>query len=202
MSIQNSLFPDVKGAFNADSFVNEQINDSFKDWITNAVLSGFSDVQSMCEIQPLTHRAKSDVLHDCVFSQIRQGAHSLPADMKPVFHSDFAGNKKQFFEYNGYLYILRKAGAGTNGTRIDSAILNQDLPMHVITIEYAVSPLWDAISTISFKYIKGDGVELEYMIPTNLTAGDIINNTVTSVEEDMVSTFVPRFKRAKQNKVQ
>lgn len=199
-NIQDSLFPDNKMAFDAETFVNEHINDSFKNWITDAVLTGFSNLQRMCEIQPLTRRAKSDVLHDCVFAQIEQGAHSLPKEMKPVFYGDFSGNQKLFFDYNGYRYILRKAGAGTNDTKVNSAILNQELSMHVITIEYTVSPLWDAIITITFKYIKGDGVEFEYTIPTNLSASSIINDTPTTIPGDMTSTYTPRFKQTKQNK--
>lgn len=201
-NIQDSLFPDNKLAFDAETFVNEQINDSFKNWITDAVLTGFSNLQRMCEIQPLTRRAKSDVLHDSVFAEIEQGALSLPKGMKPVFYGDFSGNQKLFFDYNGYRYILRKAGAGTNDTKVNSAILNQELSMHVITIEYTVSPLWDAIITITFKYIKGDGVEFEYTIPTNLSASSIINDTPTNtnISGDTTSTYTPRFKQTKQNK--
>lgn len=197
---QNTLFPDNKVAFDADTFVNEQINDSLKDWISTSVTSGFTNLKSICEIQPLTHRAKSDVLHDCVFAQIKLGAHSLPENMRPTFYCDFSGNKKQHFEYNGYLYILRKAGSGTNGTKVDAAILNQELPMHVITIEYSVSPLWDAINSVSFKYIKGDGVELEYIIPTIHQNPDTISNNIPISTEDATSTYTPRFKQDKQIK--
>lgn len=197
---QNSLFPDYKAAFDAETFANEQINDCFKDWIVDAVLTGFSTLQSICEIQPLTRRAKSDVLHDSVFAQIEQGAHSLPKEMKPVFYGDFSGNQKLYFDYNGYRYILRKAGAATNKTKINTAIINQELPMHVITIEYFVSPLWDAINSVSFKYIKGDGVEFEYTIPTNLSHSSIITDMVTPLSEDTMSTYTPRFKQDKQNK--
>ena len=199
-NIQDSLFPDNKAAFDAETFANEQINDGFKDWITNAVLTGFSNLLRMCEIQPLTRRAKSDVLHDSIFAQIEQGAHSLPEDMNPVFYGDFSGNQKQFFDYNGYRYILRKAGSGTNDTKVNSAILNQELSMHVITIEYTVSPLWDAINTITFKYIKGDGVEFEYTIPTNLAASNIISDTPAIISGETTSTYTPRFKQTRQNK--
>lgn len=202
MNYQNSLFPDNKETFDADSFVSEQLSEGFQNWISSSVLGAFSDLQRVCEIQELTFRAKSDVLHDGVFAHIHKNAHQLQGDTKPVFHCDLSGNKKQYFVYNGYCYIIRKYGAGTNGTRIDSAILNQELPMHVITIEYTVSPLWDAVNTVAFKYIKGDGIELDYIIPTNLSTPRIIDGTTTTNPTETTATFTPKFKRDGKNKAQ
>jgi len=195
LHIQNSLFPDNKGAFDANSFVTEQLNDNFRDWITDSILSAFSNTQKMSEIQEMTLRAKSDVLHDGAFAQIKQNVGRLNGDAVPFFYSDFSGNRKQYFEYNGYLYILRKSGVGMNGTKIDAAIVNQELPMHVITIEYNVSPLWDAISTISFKYIKGDGLELDFTVPMNLSMPSVIDGAKPINTEETISTYIPKLKK-------
>ena len=196
VNYQDSLFPDNKETFDANNFINEQLSEGFQDWISSSILAAFSDLQKVCEIQEMTYRAKSDVLHDGVFAKVRKNADQLPGEVRPVFHCDISGNKKQFFEYNGYRYIFRKYGAGTNGTKVDTAILNQELPMHVITIEYTISPLWDAINTVSFKYIKGDGIELDHIIPTNLSAPHIIDDTTKISPTEMPATYTPRFKRA------
>lgn len=197
---QNSLFPDNKGTFDPEVFVREHINEHVAEWITSSIKSAFSNMLNMCEIQPLTLRAQSDVLHDGAFAQIMQNASLLPGDIKPMFYSDISGNKKQYFEFNGYFYVLRKSGVISNGTRIDKAIQNQELDKHVITIEYTISPLRDSISSISFKYIKGDGTELDYILPTSSSEISSISLPDNSNTDSSTETYTPRFKKSNHKK--
>jgi len=196
MHLQNSLFPDTKGVFDPEAFVNEQMNDPIAEWISSSIQSAFSNLHEMCEIQFLTLRAQSDVLHDGVFSQIKQKASLLPGNTKPVFYSDISGNKKQYFEFNGFYYVIRKAGVISNGTKVDKAIRNQELDKHVITIEYTISPLRNFISSIAFKYIKGDGIELDYILPTGFSGESQITLPDTINPDVSTSTYIPRFKKS------
>lgn len=194
--LQNSLFPDNKETFDPEAFINEQVNESIVKWITSSIQSAYSNLLKICEIQDLTLRAQSDVLHDGVFSQIMQNASSLPNGTKPVFFSDISGNKKQYFEFNGYFYVIRKSGVGSNGTKIDKAIQNQELEKHVITIEYSISLLRNSISSIAFKYIKCDGIELDYILPTGFSEASLIAIPDTNNVEDSTITYSPRFKKS------
>ncbi len=194
IQFQNSFFPDSKGAFNADQFINEQLNQPFREWISTSIHNAFSNVQKMNDIQILTTRAKSDVMHDAAFSQIMQNKEMLPSDMAPKFHSNYSGNQKQIIELNGYYYVIRKAGVVSNGTKVDIAIQKQELRNHVITIEYAIDSFWNSITSISFKYIKGDGIELDYIVqPQNQT--EIIDNfTESETTDESLNTYKPHFK--------
>lgn len=190
---QNSFFPDNKGAFNADQFISQQLNQPFTEWISTSIQTAFLNVQKMNDIQVLTTRAKSDVMHDAAFSQIMQNKDMLPTDMAPEFHCNYSGNQKQVIELNGYYYVIRKAGVVSNGTKIDIAIQKQELRNHVITIEYAIDSFWNSITSISFKYIKGDGIELDYIIPQNQT-GAIENNSEFETADESFNTYKPHFK--------
>ena len=195
IQFQNTFFPDTKGAFNAERFINEQLCEPLREWISTSIQAAFSNVQQMCDIQGVTTRVKSDVLHDAAFSQIMQNKSMLPEHMTPEFFSDCSGNKKQVFELNGYYYVIKKSGVVSNGTKIDKAIQNQELTKHVITIEYAIDSFWNSVSSISFKYIKGDGIELDYILQPQSNTTFINNNTnPESIEETSISTYKPHFK--------
>lgn len=194
--LQNSLFPDNKGAFDPEAFVKEHIDEHIAEWIISSFQSAFSNMLHMCEIQPLTLRAQSDILHDGAFSQIMQNASILPGDAIPMFYSDISGNKKQYFEFKGYYYVIRKSGVSSNGTKIDKAIQNQELDKHVITIEYTISPLRDSVSSVAFKYIKGDGTELDYILHT----GSSEISSITLPDTNTPETYTPRFKKSNHKK--
>lgn len=194
MSIQTTLFPDNKGAFDPDQFVHNQLSEEFRELIISSLQKAYTNLQIICDSNKMTSRTKANILHDTVFEVIQENASSMPVGFNALFHSDMSGNKKMFFEKDGYIYILRKSGVVSNGTKTDKAIQNQELPQHVITIEYTVNQLWDSIASVSFKYIKGDGIELDYSIPLGITSPTIIPVATTSTTTNSDSTYSPKFK--------
>lgn len=159
--IQRSLFSN-KDDFNPDKFKLECLDSAFVECVRQGIICGFQNVTKIDWFNP-RKRVKSDMLHDAAFTEIQNLANAAIEDIS--FHGDMSGNKRLWFSYRGYIFVLRKAESDGNKSVISDVIDAQGAESHVITIEYAVSAMWDKIVSISFQYIKNKSSEMSIYIP-------------------------------------
>lgn len=113
-----------------------------------------------------------------------------------TFTSSISGNERLFFEYQGYVFIVKLADSTQNNTKQESKIRNQELGRHVISIVYTLDTFRENINTLSLQYIKGQTIVWQHTIPVqNIPIfEDIDNNEVEIVAQK------PKLKRASLNK--
>lgn len=176
--IQQSLFND-KETFNQYDFEEKCINDTFIKCISGGISTAIDKVASAN--LPIRLRVKSDSVHDIAFAEIQNAISCSELYDKVHFYSDFSGNKRLWFTYNNYMFILRKSESDGNKSRISDIINSQRADFHVITIEYAISNTWDNVVSVSLQYIRNKVVEMIYYIPVSsnskMSANINIDNT-------------------------
>lgn len=194
--IQKSLF-ESKGLFDPEDFKNKCINDNFINCISKGITSAFSKlVSANLETR---YRVKSDTLHDMAFYCIQELINISPLFNKVVFHSDAVGNKRLWFSYNGYAFILKKSESEGNKSIIGKVIDSQEAENHFITICYSIDELWNSITSISFQYIKNKDSIMTLYIPV-VTALDDRYST-PRIEENNIIPASARLK-VSQKKVE
>lgn len=160
--IQRSLF-DEKESFNQDDFIANCTDDAFVRCVSSGICSAIEKV-SLANL-PTRLRVRSDSVHDVAFTEIQNYVSRSELHHKISFRSDMSGNKRLYFMYNNYLFILRKSESGGNKSGISDIINSQEADSHVITVEYVMSSTLDKAISISFQYIRNNVAEMIYYIP-------------------------------------
>lgn len=181
IEIQKNLFEN-KEAFNAIDFQNKCINDEFINCVSKGITSAFSKLVS-ADLET-RYRVKSDTLHDMAFYKIQELINSSSLFDKVVFHSDVIGNKRLWFSYNGYAFILKKAESEGNKSLIGQIIDAQEAEKHFITISYCIDELWNSISSISLQYIKNKDSIMTLYIPV-ISLNNMYNISDNTEESDI-----------------
>lgn len=105
----------------------------------------------------MSKRAWSTNMHERIFNNLQDSIRAYGDLSENVtFGISSAGNERNHFLYKGYAFILRKEDATTNDTKQGERIKNQEVSSHVITMEYAISPLRDSIISLKLAYYVGN----------------------------------------------
>lgn len=185
--IQGTLFAE-KDAFDQNDFKAKCMNDTFVSCVSNGISRAVTKVVSTN--LPTRLRVKSDSVHDVAFVEIQNAISCSELYDKVKFYSDISGNKRLWFTYNNYIFILRKSESDGNKSSISDIINLQKADCHVITIEYTINSTWDDVVAASFQYIRNKVAEMIYSIP-------IINNSKMHVNVGIDSIDEPTDAKAK-----
>lgn len=180
---QKTLF-DEKGDFNPKEFNDKCINDTFIKCVRNGIKTAVEKVSSL-NLQIML-RVKSDALHDVAFSEIQNRVSCTELHDKIYFKGDISGNNRLFFSYDDYIFVLRKKGSNGNKSEIENVVNSQKADKHIIIIEYGVNSTWEAVSSISFQYIRNDISEMCLYIPLEDDVNVSIDVPSSEVEEAKV----------------
>lgn len=83
---------------------------------------------------------------------------------------------------------LKKEDTTTNDTRMNFKIQHQEMNAHVISVEYALSPLQDAIISLRLSYYMGN----QSMFSYNITLSSVVNLSSESSETIEVTPIKPK----------
>ena len=160
-----SLFPIEKGDFNPEHLTEliESIP-SFLEWLKESFSSAYNQLNNIdCA---MSKRLRSTNIHEFVFVKLTDNLSNY-ADLsgKVSISTSSSGNKRNFFTFDKYIFILHKEDATTNNTTITSLIKNQTAPAHIITIEYEVGMMHDSITSLSLEYYEGKSSSFSYKVP-------------------------------------
>lgn len=176
--ISESLFPNEKGDFDWQEFQSIlNCNPSLIEWIKESCINAFISVNSID--QTLSKRLWATNVHEFIFNELCESLPNFPEVAKKVIIStSTSGNEKNFFCFEGYIFILKKEDVISNNTLINERLRNQEAPAHVITIEYAVNEIRDQLISLHLVYQKGKQAVYTKVVPIHL-----IENDVTQGEE-------------------
>lgn len=171
----NSLFPEEKGNFDWEHFQSTITSPpSFLEWLK----SGFNYAISVLNTAEWTmsKRLWSTNAHECVFNALQDSLSSYGDIANRItFNISTAGNERNHFIFGGYVFILKKEDATSNNTQISERIQNQEVSAHVITMEYAVTPLRDSLNSIRLSYYDGKHATYSMNLPLS-PAVNILEN--------------------------
>lgn len=173
--IQRTLFSE-KDAFNQNDFESKCMNNIFITCVSSGISRAVEKV-AYANLQTRL-RVKSDSIHDVAFAEIQNAISRSELYNKVEFHSDISGNKRLWFSYNNYMFILCKSESEGNKSSISDIIDSQNASCHVITIKYTINSTWDGIVSASFQYIRNKVVEMVHYIP-------IMNDTKMYLDLDI-----------------
>ena len=159
-----SLFTE-KGQFDPDDLKLKCLGTGLEESISTGMLEGLEKTNQVFSNGDLSTRLHGQFLHETIFNCICSQANATMQDA-PIFSTSIEGNKKCYFEYNGYVFILRKENVTPLETGPNQVIQNQEADAHVITINYSLDPLRESIQSISLQYIEGKNTIWQYSIPT------------------------------------
>lgn len=178
--IQGTLFAE-KDAFDQNDFKAKCMNDTFVSCVSNGISRAVTKVVSTN--LPTRLRVKSDSVHDVAFVEIQNAISCSELYDKVKFYSDISGNKRLWFTYNNYIFILRKSESDGNKSSISGIINLQKADCHVITIEYTINSTWDDVVAASFQYIRNKVAEMIYSIPIINNSKMHVNVGIDSIDE-------------------
>ena len=193
--IQYSMFP-TEHDFNSETFKDTVLSDKFEECLRIGVTTGLSRTQEKFQAGDNSMSVMSHCLHEDVYNAIKNELSAQMAADSFTFTSNLSGNERLFFEYQGYVFIVKLADSTQNKTKQESKIRNQELGRHVISIVYTLDSFRENINTLSLQYIKGQTIVWQHTIPVqNIPIfEDIENNEVEIVAQK------PKLKRASLNK--
>ena len=193
--IQYSMFP-TEHDFNSETFKAAVLNSKFEECLRIGVMTGLSRTQEKFQAGDNSMSVMSHCLHEDVYNAIKNELSAQMAADSFTFTSSISGNERLFFEYQGYVFIVKLADSTQNNTKQESKIRNQELGRHVISIVYTLDTFRENINTLSLQYIKGQTIVWQHTIPVqNIPIfEDIDNNEVEIVAQK------PKLKRANLNK--
>lgn len=160
-----SLFPIEKGDFNSEHLTELiESTPSFLEWLKESFSSAYNQLNNIdCA---MSKRLRSTNIHEFVFVKLTDNLSNYSdLSSKISISTSTSGNKRNFFTFDKYIFILHKEDAPTNNTTITSLIRTQTAPAHIITIEYEVGIMHDSITTLSLEYYEGKTSSFSYKVP-------------------------------------
>lgn len=164
-----SLFPIEKGDFNSEHLTELiESTPSFLEWLKESFSSAYNQLNNIeCA---MSKRLRSTNIHEFVFVKLTDNlSNYTDLSGKVSISTSSSGNKRNFFTFDKYIFILHKEDATTNNTTITSLIKNQTAPAHIITIEYAVGMMYNSITSLSLEYYEGKTSSFSYKVPLCIT---------------------------------
>lgn len=194
---QPSLFGD-KADFDAADLTKVIEDNNMDKIVADAVKIAFANVSDYRNTYGASYILFASLLHERIFSCIKDefSKHEFAESMQ--FGECSSGNERQYFQFRGYTFIIKKYGASTNSTKQSDVILNQESGNHIITISYIIDELRESLTSISFMYIKGGITIFEYnMDSSNITIEQVPNN----LHEAEIPKAKPRLKRGVKKEI-
>ena len=193
--IQYSMFP-TEHDFNSDKFKAAVLNGRFEACLRTGVTTGLSKTHEKFHEGVNSMSVMSHCLHEDIYNAIKNElATQMPLEHF-TFASNVSGNERLFFEYQGYIFIVKLADSTQNRTKQETKIRNQELGCHVVSIVYTLDAFRENINTLSLQYIKGQTIVWQYSIPIQQT---IDVSDMEDYKEEIVIQK-PRLKRTNSNK--
>lgn len=194
--LQTSLFP-RQGEFSSERFESFLTNYNIESIVSSSINAAFDYVVSS-PIEVL--RVKSDVMNEQVFNKIRDGLLENGIVSENNFMMSRAGNVKNCFTIDDYIFVIAKEGAPHNNTKVTDNILNQSCDKDIIQIQYVINNGWTELAGMRFVYeYYGHAV---YTHDINQYGESYFGLTNTSVESDVdepTITIKPGIKRQVSN---
>lgn len=159
-----TLFPE-KGQFDPYDLKSKCMGTGLEESISNGMCEGLAKTNEVFANGDLSTRLHGQFLHETIFNCISSQANTLMQEL-PIFNSSLEGNRKCYFLFKGYVFILRKENVTPHETGPNLVISNQKADAHVITISYSLDQLRENIQSISLEYIEGKNTVWQYSIPT------------------------------------
>lgn len=187
-TLQPSLFPREKGDFDSGHLMALITKyPQFEAWLRLGFTIAYEHLNQIeCS---MSKRLRSTNIHEFAFNELADSLTSYP-DLAPqidVIRSN-AGNQKNYFSFGGYIFLLKKEDTTTNDTRMNFKIQHQEMNAHVISVEYALNPLQDAIISLRLSYYMGN----QSMFSYNITLSSVVNLSSESSETIEVTPIKPK----------
>lgn len=188
ITLQPSLFPREKGDFDSGHLMTLITKyPQFEAWLRLGFVRAYEHLNQIeC---PMSKRLRSTNIHEFAFNELTDSLTSFPdlATQIDIIRSN-AGNQKNYFSFGGYIFILKKEDATTNDTQMNFKIQHQEMNAHVISVEYAISPLQDAIISLRLCYYRGTQSIFSY----NITLSSLVNLSSDTTEAIEVTPIKPK----------
>lgn len=191
ISLQPSLFPKEKGDFDEGHFMTSIIQyPQFEVWLKLGFVRAYEHLNQVgCS---MSKRLRSTNLHEFAFNELRDSLSSFPAlESQVEISQSKSGNQKNFFSFGGYCFILKKEDASTNDTQINARIKFQEMDVHVVSVEYSVSPMQDSILSLRLSYYLGTRSVFSY----NISLSSVNDILTEPTKVDDVTPIKPKLTR-------
>ena len=192
-----SLFPQ-KGQFDPEDIKSKCLGTGLEESISIGMSEGLEKTNQVFSNGDLSTRLHGQFLHETIFNCICSQANSTMQEA-PIFSTSIEGNKKCYFQFNGYVFILRKENVTPLETGPNQVIQNQEADAHVITINYSLDSLRENIQSISLQYVEGKNTIWHYSIPTNTCTLDSESNIEVPEKEHKKPRLKPGIKSLKSH---
>lgn len=184
ISTLKSLFPSEKGDFNSEHL--KGLIDTTPDFLKWLKVSFASASNLLNTIDfPMSKRLRSTNIHEFVFMKLAENLSNYSELANRVYlNTSTSGNKRNFFTFDNYIFILHKEDATTNNTSVTDLIQNQNASAHIITIEYTLSMMYDSILSLYLQYYEGKTSTFSFRVPLYNSDED----NITDVSQEIVAT--------------
>ena len=152
-----SLFPQ-KQDFDPKKFKESCLTSGLEESINAGVKEGLvktNDMNMVYANGDLSLRLHGQLLHEMIFKCIRTATNEFMPNEEIEFVTSIEGNKKCFFRYNDYVFVLRREGVNLLETGPNQVIRDQIADNHVISISYSLDMSREIIQSLSLQYIEG-----------------------------------------------
>ena len=172
-----SLFP-LKQNFNPDEFKSSCLNSGLEESIRIGVTEGLAATNVVFASGDMSYRLHGQFLHEKIFNCIQSATYEHMPTEEIEFVSSIEGNRKFFFRYKEYVFVLRREGVNLLETGPNQVIRNQIADNHIISICYSLDALRENVQSLSLQYIEGQTAIWTY----NITDSTHVLNIEEQVE--------------------
>jgi hypothetical protein len=152
-----SLFPQ-KQDFDPEKFKESCLTSGLEESINAGVKEALvktNDMNMVYANGDLSLRLHGQLLHEMIFNCIWSATNEFMPDEKIEFVTSIEGNKKCYFRYNDYVFVLRREGVNLLETGPNQVIRDQIADNHVISVSYSLDMSREAVQSLSLQYIEG-----------------------------------------------
>lgn len=193
-----SLFPQ-KQDFNPESFKTSCLATGLEKSINAGVKEGLAKTNEMNMVfanGDLSFRLHGQLLHEMIFNCIRTATNEFMPNEEIEFVTSIEGNKKCFFRYNDYVFVLRREGVNLLETGPNQVIRDQIADNHVISISYSLDMSREIIQSLSLQYIEGQNTIWTHNIPDNIPVSTVDDLKELPEKEHVKARLKPGIKES------
>lgn len=162
-----SLFPQ-KQDFDPEKFRASCLVSGLEESINAGAKEGLAKTNEVFFNGDMSYRLHGQFLHEKIFSCIQSASNEFMPDEKIEFVTSIEGNRKCFFRYNEYVFILRREGVNLLETGPNQVIRDQEADNHIISICYSLDFSREHIQSLSLQYIEGQNTIWTHSISDNM----------------------------------
>lgn len=164
-----SLFPQ-KQDFNPERFKASCLTSGLEKSIEAGVKEGLAKTNKMNMVfanGDLSLRLHGQILHEMIFNCIRSATNEFMPDENIEFVTSIEGNKKCYFMYKDYVFVLRREGVNLMETGPNQVIRDQIAENHIISVSYSLDISRESVQSLSLQYIEGQNTIWTHNISCN-----------------------------------